>query len=152
MAKSQGLDDRLYHLYMRDDLGVQLAEVKAHYIQQKICHIPMNELEGFAIDSVFKALCSEGKLLSGDNRQVLAPFGFVSVLAGAYLAIEACRRTIPGPVAGDFNYWRLSPRSAPVVDLKQTRGRQESCEFCGQASLVKVSRELWDVPDAKMSR
>lgn len=137
--------------HMAEALGVELADIKRHFvsvdaarrIRTKYPDVPADELEGKAFDSIFKALCSEGRLLSADHRQVLAPFGFVSVLAGTYLAIEFCRRSVLGPAAHDFNYWRVSPWAPPVNDLKQLRGRHDACEFCSNRPLLTAAKRLW---------
>jgi molybdopterin/thiamine biosynthesis adenylyltransferase len=132
-------------------LGVGLEDVKQHYvsadaanrIRERYPDVPKERIEGQAYDSLFKALCGEGHLLSAENRQMLAPFAFVSVLAGTYLAIELSRRLVRDRVAQDFNYWRVSPWAPPNPDLKQVRGRHQDCEFCSQPAVLRTAHTLW---------
>lgn len=99
-------------------------------------------IEGMAYDSLFKELCSQ-KALMVEGQQVLAPFAFVSVLAGALLAIEMVARLVDETRADRFNYWRVSPWHAYQVRQRRVRGRNESCEVCGQPHIDAVCRELW---------
>jgi hypothetical protein len=87
------------------------------------------EILGCAYDSLFKQLCGQGEL-KVDARRVLAPFGFVSVLAGVLLAIEVVRRTYTGQTAAPFNYWRVSPWRSPVGRMRDLRAKRSGCEFC----------------------
>lgn len=140
-------DELAQERHIAESLGVGIEDVKQHHvsadaakrIQTKYSHLTVNQIEGQAYDSLFKALCSEGTLLGPDNHQVLAPFAFVSVLAGAYLAIDVARRLTLGD-SNSFNYWRFSPWAAPVNGLKQIRPRHSQCEFCGEATLLTDCR------------
>jgi ThiF family len=144
-------DELARERHMAETLGVELSDVKEHYvspnaagrIHARYSLVSVEELKGQAYDTLFKALCSEGKLLSIDNRQVLAPFAFVSVLAGTYLAIELGRRIVLGKAAHDFNYWRISPWAPPFVNMRDARRRRGDCEFCGQSVLLRTARGLW---------
>jgi hypothetical protein len=144
-------DELAREQHMAETLGVALDDVKQHYVSPdaarrihvKYPHVAVEDLEGQAFDTLFKALCSEGRLLSANNRQVLAPFAFVSVLAGTYLAIELGRRMVLGQAAHDFNYWRISPWAPPFVNMRDVRRRREDCEFCGQPLLLRTARGLW---------
>ena len=137
--------------HIAEALGVELSDVKEHHvsadaarrIHARYSDRSTEQIEGQAYDSLFKALCAEGNLLTTDNKQVLAPFAFVSVLAGAYLAIELARRLILGPTSHTFNYWRVSPWAAPFEELKQVLPRHASCEFCGQPVLLRTAQTLW---------
>ena len=146
------IDDELVReRHVAETLGVDVDDVKQHYvsvaaarqIHARYPHVPVERLEGQAYDTLFKALCSEGMLLAPDHRQVLAPFAFVSVLAGTYLAIECARRLVLGPPAHDFNYWRISPWQPPVPELKQIRSRNDLCEFCREPVFHKTASALW---------
>lgn len=99
-------------------------------------------IEGMAYDSLFKELCSQ-KALMVEGQQVLAPFAFVSVLAGALLAIEMMARLVDGSRTDTFNYWRVSPWHAPQVRQRHVRGQNEACEICGQSHVQAVCQELW---------
>ncbi|MEI9922774.1 MAG: hypothetical protein WDN50_03610 [Bradyrhizobium sp.] len=81
-------------------LGLDLADVTANErIDARVAgilamkHPGLDEvaLVGKAFDSLFKQLCAEQSLLSPTGEQVLAPFAFVSNLAGALLALELAR-------------------------------------------------------------
>jgi molybdopterin/thiamine biosynthesis adenylyltransferase len=144
-------DELARERHIAESLGVTIEDVKQHHvsadaakrIQAKYSNLTINQIEGQAYDSLFKALCSEKALLEPDNRQVLAPFAFVSILAGAFLAIDVARRLTTRD-SNTFNYWRFSPWAAPVNDLKQIRPRHPQCEFCGQPVLLRTARKLWD--------
>jgi molybdopterin/thiamine biosynthesis adenylyltransferase len=145
------VDELARERHIAEVLGVDLEDVKQHHvswdaaqrIHARYSDIPIDRIQGQAYDSLFKALCSEQKLLGPDNRQVLAPFAFVSVLTGAYLAIEFVRRLALGREAHAFNYWRFSPWAPPVPELKQVRSRNSNCEFCKEKVLLKTARDLW---------
>ena len=144
-------DELAREQHIAEVLGVTLEDVKQHHISANAAQriharypdVAFDRIQGQAYDSLFKALCSERKLLGPDNRQVLAPFAFVSVLAGAYLAIEVVRRLAYAPNANAFNYWRFSPWAAPVQELKQLRTRNPNCEFCREKVLLKTAQDLW---------
>jgi len=148
---SETADELSREKHMADTLGITLDEVQDHFvtastaakIHEKYPHVAASAIEGQAYDSLFKALCSQGTLVGGDHQQVLAPFGFVSVLAGTFLAIEVCRRAAHTEQATDWNYWRLSPWSPAVVELRQIRSKLATCEFCANASMQKAVRMLW---------
>lgn len=144
-------DELAREKHIADTLGITVEDVQMHFvtasiaakIQKKYPHVATS-MEGQAFDSLFKTLCSEGTLVGGDHQQVLAPFGFVSVLAGTFLAIEVCRRMAVSEHGADWNYWRLSPWAPPVVELRQLRSKLQDCEFCTNASLQKAVRILWE--------
>ncbi len=144
-------DELARERHIAELLGVDIELVKQHYvtpeaaqqITQKYPNIPQQELAGQAYDSLFKALCGEQRLKTAENRQVLAPFAFVSVLAGVLLAIDVVRRLSQDDDAPNFNYFRLSPWAPPVQDLRQERPRNIACEFCSQQVLLETARRIW---------
>jgi hypothetical protein len=127
-------------------LGITVAEVRAvlctRETAEKICRrypdARADDLIGRAFDTVYKEFCGLGKLKAEGGQQVLAPFSFVSVLAGAQLAVEFLLRTA-GHETGRFNYWRQSPWHSPNLALRQRRPCDPSCEFCGNPV---IRREL----------
>lgn len=137
--------------HIAETLGVAIRDVRSGFIDEQAAHkittrygnIVAESLIGTAYDSLFKALCSIGQLKQADGTQVLAPFSFVSVLAGTYLALELSRRVWGKNAAQPFNYWRVSPWHSPVVNLRQTRSRLATCEFCSQPTLRVVCEQLW---------
>lgn len=76
------VDELARERHIAEVLGVDLEDVKQHHvsgaaaqrIHARYSHLPIDRIQGQAYDSLFKALCSEQKLLGPDNRQVLAPF------------------------------------------------------------------------------
>lgn len=127
-----------------DDLSSgYVSRAAAEKIAQRYPQFRPDELEAAAYDSLFKKLCGEGQIKGEGDRAVLAPFSFVSVMAGVYLAIELARRIMQNNPVEPFNYWKLSPWFNPIVDLKRTRRRRTECEFCGNPILMKTASELW---------
>ena len=130
---------------------MSLAEVREARISlsaaEKICqrypHLNSSQLVGNAYDSLFKALCSTQSLKASEDRQVLAPFAFVSILAGTLLAIEFVRRIHRGH-DGLFNEWRVSPWTNPVLRRRRFLEKNCACEFCGDKILARIAAEIWE--------
>ncbi len=124
-------------------LGIDLADLAgglitpavAAKIVSKHTQFKVEDLVDMAFDSLFKVLCSEQALLTPTGRQVFAPFAFVSVLAGALLALELAK-SLAG-VDRDTNYIALSPWQPPHHKLRRARPRDEKCEFCSVPNLRK---------------
>lgn len=133
-----------------DQLGITVAEVQQQYITpeiaQRICakHTDLQPevFIGEAFDSLYKKLCSAEKLQSSSGKQVIAPFAFVSVLAGAMLVLEIIRRHAKDH-SDPSNIWRLSPWHPPIPDLRQTLSRRAHCESCGRPVLRNIQAEFW---------
>ena len=132
-------------------LGVSVEDVRTERITRSAAEriVAMHSelcperLTGIAYDTLFKSLCAEGQLQTPEGRRIIAPFAFVSVLAGTLLALEVVRRLGPGSHAQDFNYWRLSPWH-PVDKRRQIiRQRQPGCAFCADPILKEVNSSLW---------
>jgi len=144
--------ERQHEENVAEALGLTIDEVRTGFISpaaadrisRKYRELQVLELVGRAFDTVYKELCGVGKLKAVGGEQVLAPFSFVSVLAGAYLAIEFAIR-ISRPHASRFNYWRLSPWRSPVTGLRQERPRDPACEFCSKPYLRKAMEDLWQI-------
>ncbi len=142
--------ERRHEENVADALGLTVEEVQSGFISQevagKICKrysdLRPEDLSGRAFDTVYKELCGVGKLKSVGGQQVLAPFSFVSVLAGAYLAVEFAIRVSSGEDQR-FTYWRVSPWHSPVSRLRQMRPRDLNCEFCGEPPLRRIMNRLW---------
>jgi hypothetical protein len=136
--------------HIADHLGVSVDDVRSERITEKVASAIVTRfaglqaigLVGTAYDSLFKRLCGEGQLRTLAGRAVVAPFGFVSVLAGTLLALEVVRR-LTGKGAQDFNYWRISPWYPPIGRRRILRPRQSGCSFCGSSILQKIDQELW---------
>jgi len=98
-------------------------------------------LVGQSYDSLFKALCAQAALLSPEGAQVLAPFAFVSVLAGALLAVEFVRRC-GEPAQDHFNYWTVSPWHPFLVGRRRREARRPTCPFCSVPELRSIATKL----------
>ncbi len=137
--------------HIAQHLGVSIEDVRTERISESaaerivLMHSELDPetLVGIAYDTLFKSLCAEGQLQTPEGRRIVAPFAFVSVLAGTLLALEVVRRLSAGEHSRDFNYWRLSPWH-PIDKRRQIiRQRQSSCAFCADSILKNVNVNLW---------
>lgn len=129
-------------------LGVTLEDVAKTYIDEGAAaaitkaHPKLSAagLVGMSYDSLFKELCGQASLLSSAGAQVLAPFAFVSNLAGALLALELARFD-----AGitDSNYIFLSPWSPPSRRTRKFRSKAADCEFCADPDTTAGLQLVW---------
>lgn len=77
-------------------LGVDLTDVRRDFITEAVARkivtahpeLVAEDLVGQSIFSLFKAKCAEGTLKNSAGEQTLAPFAFISNLAGLLLALE----------------------------------------------------------------
>lgn len=137
--------------HIAEHLGVSVEDVRTERISAAAARTIMKgfpdlvetELVGTAYDTLFKSLCGEGKLRTLAGKTVIAPFAFVSVLAGTLIALEIVRRLGSGNNARDFNYWRVSPWYPPYSRRRIIRLSQPGCTFCGNSTLKKVNEDLW---------
>lgn len=140
--------------HIADHLGISVEEVRTERISpaaaltivDRFPNLSADMLMGTAYDTLFKKLCVEGHLRTQMGRTIVAPFAFVSVLAGTLLALELVRRLGNGAANRDFNYWRLSPWHPLFGRRRVLRARQPGCEFCGRPILRKVNESLWPPP------
>ena len=133
-------------------LGIDLTDVTAEtLIDERVAgkitanhpQLSSVDLIGKAFDSLFKQLCGEQALLTPTGAQVLAPFAFVSNLAGALLALELSRFDAGRLVSDNSNYLCLSPWAPPHSRVRRWRGREPGCEYCGSPQTQGVLRDLW---------
>jgi hypothetical protein len=145
-------DGELTHeQHVADLLGVGADKVREAFIDTvaatEIClrypQISPESIVGTAYDSLFKQLCGQGELQVAADKHVLAPFAFVSVLAGAMLAVEMVRRVQMTQVAEPYNYWRLAPYSTPNIRGQYNRVKVDICEFCGNPVRTACCNQLW---------
>jgi hypothetical protein len=137
--------------HIADHLGVSVEQARSERITapaaaaiiQRFPALSEPNLVGMAYDTLFKRLCGEGQLKTATGRRVVAPFAFVSALAGALLALELARRLGAGRSDRDFNYWRVSAWHPPLARRRLRRPRQQVCAFCGNAVLRRVNSTLW---------
>lgn len=137
--------------FLADALGLTVEQVRLPSITRPMAetiihHLALenepDKLMGLPCDTLFKQLCGEGLLNITPDKQVLAPFAFVSVLAGALLAIEIVRR-LSAEQSIDDSYWRVSAWMPPIASLRVQRTRKDDCVFCRTAKLVSTSNMLW---------
>jgi hypothetical protein len=146
--RAEAVEDA-HERHVAEALGVSVADVRAHLIDASAAavimtkHPGLSNIEGEAYDTLFKQLCGQQLLVSAEGARVLAPFAFVSVLAGAFLALEFVRRVVRADAVALFNYWRASPWASPVFALRHTRAADPGCDFCGSPLLADVARRLW---------
>lgn len=142
-------DETARERHVADALGVSLEELQqtwitpdaARRIAAKNPSVQADAIVGEAYDSLFSALCGQ-QLLQHSGKEVLAPFAFVSILAGAILAIEFVGR-MAAPDQDKFNYWKLSPWTRPFSRLQRFRESSTRCEICKDTIYVDVRKELW---------
>ncbi len=133
-------------------LGLELNDVVSNErIDARIARILVTKhtgldeaaLIGKAFDSLFKELCSEQALLLPTGEQVLAPFAFVSNLAGALLALELARFESGKRFQDERNYLFLSPWAPPHGRARRIRPRLPGCEFCGRPTAYEALTAVW---------
>lgn len=138
--------------HIAEHLGVTIDEVRTERIScaaalaivTRFPNALASEIEGMAYDTFFKRLCAEGQLGVTTDKRTVAPFAFVSVLAGTLLALEVVRRLGDETAIRDFNYWRLSPWFSPLSRRRVMRPKQPGCTFCGQPIMNTVNTALWN--------
>ena len=139
--------------HIAEHLGVSVEDVRserisifvAQIIAARFPKLVATDLAGTAYDSLFKRLCAESQLRTRTGRTIVAPFAFVSVLAGTLLALEIVRRLGSDDNTQAFNYWRVSPWHPPDGRRRIIRERQPSCAFCGNVLLREVNEAMWGV-------
>ena len=137
--------------HIAEHLGVTINEVRteriscaaAFAIAARFPEAQASEIQGMAYDSFFKKLCAEGQLGVIADKRTIAPFAFMSVLAGTLLALEVVRRLGDETAKRNFNYWRLSPWFPPLGRRRVMRSKQQGCAFCGQPIMAAVNAALW---------
>jgi len=137
--------------HIAEHLGVSLDDVRSERVSTPVAQVIVSrfpslvaaDLVGMAYDSLFKRLCAEGQLRTSAGRRIVAPFAFVSVLAGTLLALDVVRWLGKGNGARDFNYWRVSAWHPPLGRRRILRPREPRCAFCGNPVLMKVNDAMW---------
>jgi hypothetical protein len=143
-------EEYAHEKHIAEAIGVSLDEVRRERISDAAAEIICKRypqlnpasIAGTAYDTLFKQLCGSEQLKTSEGRQVLAPFAFVSVLGGVYLAIEFIRR-LHGSSVDLFNEWRISPWTNPVIRRRRKLDRNPNCEFCGDPFLAGVAEKIW---------
>lgn len=133
-------------------LGITVEDVKKERIDEEVAArivmahpgLDAKALVGVAFDTLFKQLCGEDALKTEGGGQVLAPFAFVSNLAGALLVVELLRLEGLPEERVRGNYFYASPWSPPNVKARRFKARDAACEFCSKELNVKVLRSIWE--------
>jgi molybdopterin/thiamine biosynthesis adenylyltransferase len=143
--------ERSFAQHVAEALNVSIKDVDGGFITESTAariaarypELQQAELVGKAFDTIFKQLCATQRLKTAEQKQVLAPFAFVSQLAGTITAIELfLRRQAPGRSAR-FNYWRVSPWRGFNTDLQQNLVPRHDCTICTNDGYRTVAREVW---------
>jgi E1 ligase-like protein/ThiF family protein len=142
-----------------EHLGVSIDDVKSSRISStaagaialKHPHIDAASIEGQACDSLYKALCATGKLHAAVGKQVVAPFAFVSVLAGTLLLFDVITRLARPGLLGT-NEWHVSPWREPFGQGRLTRMRFADCECCGKPVLRGLRARLWSTEELAVGK
>lgn len=137
--------------HIAEHFGVSIEEVRkerisedsATRISERFPKVDRSSIVGLAYDTLFKQLCGQGELKTLEGRRVVAPFAFVSVLAGVLMALELVRRLDSGNSTRNYNYWRVSPWHPPLLRRQILRPKQPNCEFCSDPILSRVNAALW---------
>ena len=132
-------------------LGISVEDIAQGFVSAAIAakivrvHSDLDPaaIVGMAFDSLFKQRCAEQRLPSAAGVQVLAPFAFVSNLAGAYLALEVVRLNRDALDRNRTNYFFLSPWAPPNARARIRRPRESGCSFCAKPQALEAMKTLW---------
>ena len=141
-------DEHARERSIAEGLGIDIETVREGFITAEAAariakahpSVEVGAIVGKAYDTLFKELCSAQALLTPEGRQVLAPFAFVSALAGVLLVIELLRSNHR---AATTNYWTVDPWGAPIGRLRRLRPRVPDCEFCADEDMRTFAHSLW---------
>lgn len=145
--------------HVAEGLGLTLDEVQAPFITVEVAeklaanfsHLVLDKLVGRAISSVYRENCAAAVLRTPGGEQFLAPFAFVSILAGGLLAMHLVSR-LQG-VAAPYNLWPVSAWAPPFPHARERRGQRAGC-FCTSTAYRRVADRHWGVtsqPDSHAS-
>lgn len=137
-------------IHMAEGLGLTVEEVRAGFIDEAIANklaaihpnLDAAALIGTAFDTVYKAQCGQGALLTVAGQQAVAPLAFISNLAGALLALELVRFDAH-PEASRSTYMTLDPWRPPHAHARRYPPRNSSCEFCAGTSGLTALQAVW---------
>lgn len=144
-------EERTFTEHVAEMLNVTVEDVQRSYVDdiaaEKIVarypQLSRADVLGKAYDSLFKEMCATEQLKTPEEKQVLAPFAFVSQLAGTIMSIELfLRRRDPARAAG-FNYWRASPWRSPVTELQSLKPRRPGCPVCSREDYADLASGVW---------
>lgn len=104
--------------------------------------LDFKSLEGVALTSLYKQLCAEQALKTAAGEQALAPFAFISNLAGVLLAIELMHVENADGIAAS-TYQSRDPWSPPHGRARRARAKSSNCEFCGDPDVAALMTTIW---------
>ncbi|MEY2395497.1 MAG: hypothetical protein QOF94_1842, partial [Acidobacteriaceae bacterium] len=149
-----------------EGLGISLEEVNREIIDAPLARkladihpsLKAEALNGKALTSLYKDLCGAQALKTPAGEQALAPFAFVSNLAGALLMLELLRFDAGVRQREGANYLNLDPWAPPHGRARRIHGRIPDCEFCSKPESLDVLAAVWpewfksksDRPDQKV--
>lgn len=141
-------DEHARERSISEGLGIDIETIQEGFITAAVAarivkahpSIEATTIVGKAYDTLFKELCSAQALLTPEGRQVLAPFAFVSALAGVLLVIEFLRSYHQ---VATTNYWTVDPWGVPIGRLRRLRPRVPECEFCSDDDAHHFAHSLW---------
>ncbi len=126
---------------MEDIIGRYVNEETAEKILLKYPKLKKNDLIGKAYNSLYKKLCGTGELAVDGGSPVIAPFTFVSMLAGAFLAVDFIRRITYIPT--EYNDFHINPWLSPQFSIRKIKPQYDSCEFCSKDEYIEMFNEVW---------
>jgi molybdopterin/thiamine biosynthesis adenylyltransferase len=132
-------------------LGLELDRVKRRIVDADTAAVlsrhfgePADTFLGRSMDSLAKARCGSAPVTTAGGRQALAPFAFVSSLAGCLMVVDLMRSQSTEEVPPS-NYLHLDPWRPPTP-VRRLKPRRDCCEFCGDPELKAVFASVWDLP------
>lgn len=134
--------------HVAEGLGLTLDEVQASFITPEVAeklaaNFPeqvAEELVGRAISSIYREKCAAAVLRSPGGGQFLAPFAFVSILAGSLLVMHLVSR-LQGFTA-PYNLWPVSAWRPPFPPARELRRQRAGC-FCTSKAYRRVVDQRW---------
>lgn len=134
--------------HVAEGLGLTLEEVQAPFITPEVAeklaaNFPKqvaDELVGRAISSVYREFCAATVLRSTGGEQFLAPFAFVSILAGTLLVMHLVSR-LQG-IAASYNLWPVSAWAPPFPPARELRGQRADCFCASKAYRLAADQRL----------
>jgi molybdopterin/thiamine biosynthesis adenylyltransferase len=133
-----------------DLLGLDLDQVKRRFVDADVAAVLARNFDtdaeaflGKSMDSLAKARCGSAPVTTPGGRQALAPFAFVSSLAGCLIALDLIRSRSSGHVP-PTNYLQLDPWRPPTP-VRILKPRRALCEFCGDPQLKAAFAAVWEI-------
>lgn len=129
--------------HIADGLGLTLDDVLAPFITRAVAqqlaenfpHLNAETLVGRAISSVYRENCAAAVLRAPNGEQYLAPFAFVSILAGTLLVMNLISQCQGNEIS--YNVWPVSVWSPPFAPAQELRPQRVGC-FCTSVAYRNV--------------